>query len=77
MSMKSEVLSALTGPEVLWFPLVTVVMFTTMFAAVLVWIFRRDAAAVYAERSRMIFDDDAGYGRQAPDRKEATRGTGN
>lgn len=52
--MKADILSQ---TDWLVLPLITVVLFTLIFSAVLVWIMRPGARATYAERSRMIFDD--------------------
>lgn len=55
--MKGDILSQ---TDWLVLPLITVVMFTVIFSAVLVWIMRPGARAAYAARSRMIFDDVSG-----------------
>lgn len=54
--MKADILSQ---TDLLVFPLVAVVMFTLIFSAVLVWIMRPGARAVYADRSQMVFDEGA------------------
>jgi cbb3-type cytochrome oxidase subunit 3 len=48
----------LSQTDLLVFPLISVVLFTLIFCLTLVWIFRRGASAVYAERSALVFDDD-------------------
>ncbi len=63
-SMMSETLSR---TDLLLFPLVTVVLFVAMFAGAVLWICRRGAREIYADRSRLVFDDATGRpGPEAP-----------
>lgn len=57
--MKGDILSQ---TDWLVLPLITVVLFTVIFSAVLVWIMRPGARATYDARSRMIFDDRDPHG---------------
>ena len=59
--MKGDILSQ---TDWLVLPLITVVLFTVIFTAVLVWIMRPGARATYEARGRMIFDADETGGRQ-------------
>lgn len=39
------------------FPLISVIMFVTMFVMALFWVYRRGGREVYARRSQMVFND--------------------
>lgn len=53
--MKAAILSQ---TDWLVFPLIAVVMFTIIFASVLLWIMRPGARSVYQARSEMVFDSN-------------------
>lgn len=53
--MKAFVLSQ---TDLLVYPLIAVVMFASIFALVLAWVYRPGGREVYARRGRMIFEGD-------------------
>lgn len=58
--MKGDILSQ---TDWLVLPLITVVLFTVIFTAVLVWIMRPGARDVYKARGQMIFDESDPHSR--------------
>jgi cbb3-type cytochrome oxidase subunit 3 len=48
----------LSQTDLLIYPLVTVVLFTGIYLASLVWIFRPGSKEAYASRSQMVFSDE-------------------
>ena len=55
--MKALILSQ---TDQLIFPLITVLLFTGIFVASLIWIFRPGSKETYARRSLMVFSDEEG-----------------
>lgn len=47
----------LSQTDYLVFPLIAVVLFFSFFVAMLFWVFRPGARAIYAERSRLALHD--------------------
>ncbi|MFN3202693.1 MAG: cbb3-type cytochrome c oxidase subunit 3 [Bradymonadia bacterium] len=46
------------------FPLISAVMFLSMFVAALFWVYRKGGREVYARRSQMVFHDGTVKGTQ-------------
>lgn len=53
--MKAFVLSQ---TDLLVYPLIAVVMFSAIFMLVLAWVYRPGGREIYAERGRMVLDND-------------------